>query len=111
METWFIGNRRVFKTNPSGNVMVQYLRYYNARVNNPEEMGAYDEERFTKAQFHLRYLKEMLKERNIKYEKSATSEICKKSYLDEIIKRYEETHHLQSFGSWYEFVKSKLAKI
>lgn len=110
METWFIGNRKVFKANPSGSAMVQYLRYYNAKTNNPEEMGAYDEERFTKAQFHLRYLKEMLKERNLRYEKNDTSEVCTKSYLDEIIKRYEETNHLQTFGSWYEFVKNKLAK-
>lgn len=110
METWFIGNRKVFRSNPSGDKMIQYLRYFNAKTNNPEEMGAYDEERYTKAQFHLRYLKEMLKERNLRYAKSDTSVVCAQSYLDEIIKRYEETSHLQTFGTWYEFVKNNFAK-
>lgn len=110
METWFLGNRRIFKSNPSGDKMIQYLHYYNVKNNDPEEMGAYDEERYTKAQFHIRYLKEMLKERNLKYEKNDTSVVCNQSYLDEIIKRYEETGHLTTFGSWYEFVRDNLAK-
>lgn len=110
METWFIGNRKVFKANPSGDKMIQYLHYYNAKIEDPEEMGAFDEERYTKAQFHVRYLKEMLRERNMMYEKNDTSVVCSQSYLDEVIKRYEETGHLQSFGSWYEFVKNNLAR-
>lgn len=109
METWFLGNCKVFKSNPTGDRMIQYLRYYNVKNNDPENMGAFDEERYTKAQFHVRYLKEMLKERNIKYEKNDPSVVCNKSYLDEIIKRYEDTDHLQTFGSWYEFVKKNLA--
>ena len=31
-------------------------------------MGAFDEERYTKVQFHVRYLKEMLRDRNLNYE-------------------------------------------
>lgn len=110
METWFLGNRRIFKSNPSGDKMIQYIRYYNVKNNDPEEMGAYDEDRYTKAQFHVRYLKEMLKERNLKYEKNDTSVVCSQSYLDEIIRRYEETGHLRTFGSWYEFVRDRLSK-
>lgn len=108
METWFLGNRKVFKSNPQGNKFLEYLHYYNVKIDNPENMGSIDEENFTRAQFHLRYLKRMLEERHIIYNKNDTSAVCSKEYLEELIKRYNETGHISTFGSWYEFVKNKL---
>lgn len=110
METWFIGNTKVFKSNPQGYEMIEYLRFYNAKQNNPEYMGTIDEERFTKAQFHLRYLKRMLEERNLTYNKNNTAVVCTPDYLSELIRRYEQTQHLSTFGTWYEFVRDHLSK-
>ena len=57
-----------------------------------------------------KYLKAMLAERNLKYDKNDTSEVCKPEYLKELIARYNETSHLLTFGAWYQFVKEKMAK-
>lgn len=104
METWFLGNRKIFKSNPQGTEFLDYLRYYNVKIDNPEDMVSINEDRFTTAQFHLRYLKRMLEERHIVYNKNDTRVVCTKDYLDELIKRYAETSHISTFGSWYEFV-------
>lgn len=70
-----------------------------------------DDERYaTKAQFHLHYLRKMLAERNMTYSKNNTHAVCSEDYLHELILRYEQTGHISSFGTWYEFVKNELNK-
>ena len=69
-------------------------------------MGNMDPDRFaTTAKFHLRYLKRMLEERNMSYSKNNTIDVQHQAYLLQLIKRFEETGHIATFGSWYEFVK------
>lgn len=106
METWFLGNQSVFKDNPQDSEYLDFIKYYNVGQNDPEEMGNMDPTRFnTAAIFHLRYLKRMLEERNMNYSKSNTLAVQQQTYLQQLIKRYEETGHVATFGSWYEFVK------
>lgn len=106
METWFLGNRVVFKENPQNQKLSEFVRFYNVKTGNPELMGNIDEDEFaTKAQFHHQYLRDMFRERNIRYSKNNPREVCTKSYLDRLIERYEDTGHIGSFGKWYEFVK------
>ncbi|MBO2524681.1 MAG: hypothetical protein CW341_03115 [Bacteroidetes bacterium] len=107
METWFLGNQSVFKENPQNAEYLKYIRYYNVGRENPEEMRNMDEYRFpTTAKFHIRYLRRMLEERNMTYTKSNTLAVQQQNYLQQLIRRYEETGHIASFGSWYEFVKA-----
>ena len=107
METWFLGNQSVFKENPQNSEYLEFIRYYNVGKDNPEAMGNMDENRFaTTARFHVRYLKRMLEERNMTYSKNNTVDVQQSAYLQQLIKRYEETEHIASFGSWYEFVKA-----
>lgn len=109
MESWFLGNRRVFKSNPQDPDYMRYVRFYNVGTENPELMGNGDEERFTtKAQFHHQYLRLMLRERNMHYAKSNPQTVCSEAYLNELIARYQEADDLKTFGSWYEFVMHKL---
>lgn len=109
MESWLLGNRRVFKSNPQLPEYIRYVRFYNVGADNPELMGNGDPERFTtKAQFHHQYLRVMFRERNMHYSKNSTEEVCKESYLNELIARYRDTGHLETFGSWYEFVTHNL---
>lgn len=106
METWFLGNRVVFKENPQNQKLSEFVRFYNVKTDNPELMGNFDEDEFaTKAQFHYQYLRDMFRERNIRYSKNNPREVCSKTYLDRLIERYEDTGHIESFGKWYEFVK------
>lgn len=107
METWFLGNQSVFKENPQNPEYLDFIRYYNVGRDNPEEMGNMNEKKFTTtARFHVRYLKRMLEERNMAYSKNNTEDVQQSSYLQQLIKRYEETEHIATFGSWYEFVKA-----
>lgn len=107
METWFLGNQSVFKDNPQNTEYLEYLKYYNVGLDNPEQMGNMDPNRFaTTAKFHLRYLKRMLEERNMTYSKNNTEDVQQRAYLLQLTKRYEETGHIATFGSWYEFVKA-----
>jgi len=107
METWFLGNLAVFKDNPQNPDYLEYIKYYNVGSLNPEEMGNIDENRFaTTAKFHLRYLKRMMEERNMTYSKNNTLEVQQNAYLQQLIKRYKDTGHIATFGSWYEFVKA-----
>ena len=105
IETWFLGNRRVIKQNPQSIEYRDFLAYYDVQKDDPELMGQYDKDKYsTKAKFHLKYLKTAFSERNMKYSKSRPDEVCKKTYLDELISRYKDTNDISSFGNWYEFV-------
>lgn len=110
MESWFLGNQRIFKSNPEDETLRRYINHYNVRIHDPELMDNIDEEEFTtKAQFHHSYLKKLFKERNIKYSKSNPKEVCTEYYLSQIISRYNTTGHIPTFGRWYEFVSENLS--
>lgn len=109
METWFLGNRKIFKKNPQDVVFQNLIRFYNVSVNDPEEMANGNKERCTtKAQFHSCYLKAMLRERNVTYSKNDPSVVCTSTYLNELIGRCQSTEHLKTFCRWYEFVINNL---
>ena len=40
------------------------------------------------------------------YSKNNTIAVQQQAYLEKLIKRFEETGHITTFGSWYEFVKA-----
>ena len=110
METWFLGNRSVFKSNPQEEEFIRYINHYNVRDNDPEQMGNVENGNFsTTAQFHCRYLQVMFKERNMKYSKAGPTAVCDKSYLDQLIKRHEETKHIPSFGRWLSFITHEIS--
>lgn len=105
METWFLGNRHIFKSNPQSEYYRRCIEYYDVSTENPELMGT-NEPELNRAHFHHRYLKEMFKERHMQYAKNNTTEVQKESYLKQLIARYTETGHLSTFGHWYEFITS-----
>lgn len=109
IETWFLGNRVVFKENPQDARLLEFVRFYNVKQDNPEDMGNFDDSEYTtKAQFHYRYLRDIFKERRIKYTKKESGVVCQDCYLRRLIERYEETGHIPTFGLWYEFIKNNL---
>lgn len=105
METWFLGNRSIFKRNPQDETYRKYTQFYNVADNDPELMGSPYKE-WTKAQFHYRYLKKMFQERHMAYSKHNTTEVEKRAYLDQLIARFGETNDISSFGRWYNFITS-----
>lgn len=110
MESWFLGNRRIFKSNPQDQELRRYVSHYNVRDNDPELMENIDNDEFsTNAQFHHSYLKKIFSEQHIKYSKAKPAEVCKEHYLQRIIERYNATQHIESFGRWYSFILSNFA--
>ena len=95
-ETWFLGNRKLFKRQPQSPELCRYIRFYNVSEEDPEEMPALVDH-MTRAQFHVAYLREMFEERNISYSKRNPGELCETRFLTELIKRNEETSHISSF--------------
>ena len=104
VEIWFLGNRKVIKQNPAGNVFNEYLRHYNVKYQDPELMEC--KIPFTiKAQFHQSYLREAFKEHNLTYSKSRPGHVLDRSYFDELVKRVNDfPTHLQSLADFFAFV-------
>lgn len=111
IETWFLGNQKVYKRNPEGEKFRTYSKYYNVEINDPELMLKLPEFSRT-AHFHEAYLKAMLDEHGIRYRKARPKEVLKKHYLDELIRRINDTpNHLKSFSEFMkvlEVIKSKI---
>jgi len=102
IETWFLGNKKVFKRNPSSDVFCKYVNFYDVSSDDPELMPiGFDFS--TVAQFHFSYLKEMLKERNMIYTKKKPNGVVEESYLNSLIGRVKKTDHLQSFKTLFDF--------
>jgi len=102
IESWFLGNQKVFKQNPQSSSLAQYVQFYNVKINNPEEMGVYSNFN-THSQFHADYCTEFLRERNIRYSKNRPNGVVDRDYLDSLILRNKETNHLKSFKLFIDF--------
>ena len=104
METWFLGNRKVYKRNPQGEKFREYSSFYNVEKDDPEWMEKYEGFKLT-THFHQSYLREMLKEYNIRYSKSNPKAVITTSYFDEIVKRVlDEPTHLSSFSDFLALI-------
>lgn len=111
IETWFLGNRSVYKRNPQGDKFKLYSRYFNVEINDPEQMEtSFGFKRV--AHFHESYLREMLKEYNVRYRKSKPGDILKDYYLEELISRTNENEdHLLSLSYCFDVLKEIKSKI
>jgi hypothetical protein len=103
IETWFLGNRKMYSRQPQSQPLLDYTRYYNISNDCPELMGKYSTFN-THAQFHEAYLKELFKAKNINYSKNNPGDVLKSYYLDQLLVRVKEhNHHLCSFQSFIQF--------
>lgn len=102
IETWCLGNRKVYKRQPNSEELRQYIGFYDVHTNDPELMGKLDSHE-THAQFHASYLTEMLAERNIRYTKNFPRGVVEQNYLDELIKRSTKINHIQTFKHFLDF--------
>ena len=101
IETWLLGNKKVFARQPSSTVLVKYIQHYNVYENDPENCHKY-EIFSTTADFHLSYLKLMLKERNISYTKKYPRDTAEVYYLEQLINR-TKNGHIKSFKDLMNF--------
>ncbi|HSO00008.1 MAG TPA: hypothetical protein VLS89_17060 [Candidatus Nanopelagicales bacterium] len=97
LETWFLGHTRMMRRNPSSTRLVEMKRFYDVSVNDPELMGR-PSGYLTRSDFHLEYLKEMLREQGKTYSKIHPGVVTESSYLDALRHRWGTTGHLSSLG-------------
>jgi hypothetical protein len=98
IESWFLGNQKIWKRNPTSIRLWEFQQFYDVKRLDPELMGC-PTEYLIKAQFHYAYLQELLSERNIKYTKAFPRHVADKTYLAQLVDRHQKTGHLQSFGN------------
>lgn len=110
IESWFLGNKKVFKQNPKSPQLVEYVKFYNVKENNPEQMGIH-QNFATHSQFHADYCIEFLRERNIRYSKNRPNGVVDKEYLDKLIQRQEQTNDLESFQNFISFCEKVNSEI
>jgi hypothetical protein len=105
IETWFLGNKKIYSRNPQNQPLLNYTRYYNVETDCPEKMGKYQNFN-THAQFHEAYLKALFEEKRISYSKRNPGAVLQEYYLQELRKRTEtQSEHLPSFQYFIEFCK------
>lgn len=102
IESWFLGNRRIFKANPQHPDLIDYVKFYNVREDDPEKMGIFDGFN-THSQFHAEYCTQFLRERNIRYSKNNPNGVTEIHYLNALKERESKTPHLQSFKTFIDF--------
>jgi hypothetical protein len=116
IETWFLGNRRLYTKNPvRSKKFIEYSRFYNVAKDDPELMKKIETFSQSDSKFHADYLKKMFNEKRdgLTYNKSNSKEVQKKSYLKELEKRIIDTPtHLKTFTNFINFceeIKSEIS--
>ncbi|MEG4116061.1 hypothetical protein QUA43_01010 [Microcoleus sp. N9_B4] len=111
LESWLLGNRKIYSKNPQDKALLDYTRYYDVSVNCPENMGRYQEFN-THAQFHGAYLRALFESKNITYSKKRPGDVLKPFYLEQLLARIQvHPEQLTTFRQFIDFcniVKSKL---
>jgi hypothetical protein len=111
METWFLGNGKIYTRQPQSPKLLNYTRYYNISIDCPELMG--DNDFNTHAQFHEDYLKALFQEKNMNYSKTKPGDVQKEYYLNELQSRVQQQiTHLPSFQDFIAFcdlIRSQLS--
>ncbi|WP_373537601.1 hypothetical protein [Microcoleus sp.] len=111
LESWLLGNRKIYSRNPQNKPLLDYNKYYDVSVNCPENMGSYRDFN-THAQFHGAYLRALFEAKNITYSKKRPGDVLKPFYLEQLLARIEvQPEQLTTFGQFIDFcnkIKPKL---
>ena len=112
METWFLGNNKIYSRQPQSQRLLEYTRYYDVSRECPELMGKYSHE--FHAEFHEKYLKELFFARSTTYSKTMPGAVQEEYYLKELQSRCQkQANHLPTFQNFIEFcelVRSQLVE-
>ncbi|ARV13353.1 hypothetical protein BTO09_13830 [Gilvibacter sp. SZ-19] len=111
IESWLLGNRNVFKSNPSNPDLVKAIQFYNVSTEDPELMDKPASFAGSTSDFHYNYLKAVLRERHISYTKKNPRDVTEKHYLEELIARTQDTGHLKTFNNFLELCAEMRSKI
>jgi hypothetical protein len=112
LETWFLANPKIFKTNPSSDFVRECVEFYNVKKEDPELMGKLFDFGGSTSIFHYEYFKELLLEKaKVHYSKNNPKEVVEEYFLKQLIERNQKTNHIQSFQYFIQFCEQVRAKI
>jgi hypothetical protein len=103
IESWFLGNKKIFKRNPQDDELKKFINFYNVYSNDPENMDKIDDFKSSIASFHKLYLKKLLKERNQRYSEKIPYYVIENQYINCLKERINKDHHLKSLKYFIEF--------
>ena len=103
IETWLMGNKNIDISRTTNEELVIYRNYYNVNLLDPEGLTSFDGSLIAK--FTLRYLKLMLKEYNLSYNKHNVSCVDNLDYFNKLVERFSIDNHLKSFGDFFSIDK------
>lgn len=102
IETWLLGNRRVCSRNPQGDFL-NHINFYNVYESDPELMDKPNQFPESVAKYHVKFLRKMLYEKHAHYNKNNVKYVATDIYVKELIKRINDTDHIQTFKKFYDF--------
>jgi len=111
IETWFLGNRKLCAVAPNNHPFIEYKRFYDVSKDDPELMEKPATFIFSISQFHVEYLKQMLKEKRLNYSKNDVHVVCQEAYVNELQRRVQETPHLKTLREFFNFWKAIQAEL
>jgi len=107
METWFLGNSKVYPRNTDNGDFLNHVQFYDVSQQDPEFMnkpGWFNNG--SVSIYHEIYLRKMLAEKHIRYSKANPNGVGEGHYLEQLQKRVKETSHLSSLKSFFTFCDS-----
>lgn len=105
IETWLLGNRRIFSRQPQSVELQQYITHYDVEQKDPELMPLMDGFN-THGQFHHEYIRKIFEERNTSYSKRYPRQAGDETYFEQLKNRVENTGHIQTFGQFLRLCES-----
>jgi hypothetical protein len=106
VETWLLGNRKIYRDNPVSAELRRYRKKYDTKEKCPEGLSLLIEES-TLAQFHLKVLKLLFVEKNIWYSKVNPGPAKDIAFLQMLIRRLAT--HSKQLPSFAAFLKTMTA--
>lgn len=102
LETWALGNRRVFHRNPGNPELRKCIEHFDVSAADPQLLTAPADEELTRAKYAFKYLRLLLRERNprLVYSKRNPMEIAEPHFLKRIVERFEQGRDIQSFAAF-----------
>ena len=76
IETWALGNRKVFSSRPQCRTLIEYKKIYDVKDNDPEMLPALRQEELNRAQFAEKYLRRIFQD---KYKRLTYSKLNRKA--------------------------------
>lgn len=101
VETWLLGNRHMFRKKPNEKELIEYMRIFNVRNNDPALLPPHPTKALNRAQFAYEYLRagigEVHNHQGLLYSKKNPGVVAKEGYFTQVKSRCLDEKHISSF--------------